>query len=241
MLDNVVRSIALEARAIADEKTVVWGHKTITSKVMKMAIRQPEHSSRRYLQKQRECIWTLRGLIIGGKLLAYKYWGNDMELSNNQNRGIIKVSLLDDIQEYEAKALASEIVGSLLEPSLKVGQIVKRFLAIDENKLEQIDLTKIYPPHYGDHFRDLNRLRQFAQHPTHCADAFHIWVCELNNIDYFVTADRKIKKYFSDTLKIKINVKIVDPTELLSLLNEPIQRMPIERIPYAMSALDLDD
>ena len=198
--------------------------------------------SRDYLQKQRECLWTLRKLIIKGKLQAYKYWGNDIELRNNRNRGTIKVSLLDYIPEYEAEALPHELAEYFIgDADLNLDNIIRRFLTVDEKKLKQLCLIDPYLARHENHLNDLNRLRQFAEHPAHNADAFHVWVCELNKIEYFVTADRKIKRYFADTLRIKTNVKIVDPTELLSLLNEPILKLPGEKIPFAMSVFDLDD
>ena len=97
------------------------------------------------------------------------------------------------------------------------------------------------PSFWGQHFLNLKRLRHLTSHQSHYADALHLWICELNNVDYFVTADNKFRRFMSETLKTESSVRTVSPTELLLEMNEPVIPFPAHRVEGALSVLDLDD
>ena len=84
-------------------------------------------------------------------------------------------------------------------------------------------------------------LRKIIGNSKHYADALHLWVCELNEVEYFVTDDSRFRRYVENTLQFGMKTKIIGPIELLKINGIKEIPFPKERFKYALSVLDLDD
>jgi hypothetical protein len=246
-VDNVLQSMGVEGQATLVPKFRMWEGTLINGDVITMKNTPTKSDASKYNQEiERQKLWTLRKLIQRGKLQFCNYWGLEWEVNANTATRNSHIGIFDELSRYELamNALPPELVGVWsFQSELKLKCVVQKFLAINQKAFEKlIDLhTNEFPPFWHHQFSDVSRLHFLTSHNCHHADALHLWVCELNGIDYFVTADLKFKRFISQTLHTTSSVRIVSPTELLCELKEPVIPFPAEKVQNALSILDLDE
>jgi hypothetical protein len=246
-IDTDLRSIGIEGQAALVPTSLMWGETLITNDVITMKNKPPNSApSRNVHEIERQKLWTIRKLIQQKKLHLCNYWGLEWEVNANTATKSYHIGMFDQLSQCELalNALPPELVGVWsFQSELKLVDVVKKFLAIDgETFMKFVEPRSNEVPLFWHHqFSNISRLRFLTSHNCHHADALHLWICEINNIDYFVTADNSFNNFMSKTLHTTSSVHIISPTELLLDLNEFVVPFPAEKVPFALSILDLDD
>ena len=104
-------------------------------------------------------------------------------------------------------------------------------LKVDENQFFNIiDEHMELPDCYRKNFANLRRFREICEPITkntkakqdkkdkQIRDAFHLWTAEVNNLDYFLTADEKFINLMTASSKIDLPTPPVAPATLLEKL-----------------------
>jgi hypothetical protein len=168
-----------------------------------------------------------------------------METRRRGRSGRYNINLLEGLEMVGLECLQPEIWGIWSwDIKMNVNTIAK--LIADTNETELVTAWEFtgnkQPSHWVAHAIALPRLRQLmGNNADHAADALHLWICELNNVAYFVTDDKKYRRYVENTLQIASKTKIIGSKELLEVLGVEKVPFPRNRIDYALSVLDIDD
>lgn len=244
LLDTNLYSLALEGEALFVRKTVQWGHRILESDVIQMNSVPPLSSSRNTQQTHRDAIWTIRQMAKSEIIVPCTYWGLEWEIGRREPKGRMEVNLLGKLNTKELECLPSEIWGvwSFAQDS-ELGLISKSIAETNEVALINSwhATGKKQPSHWVVHAKAIPRLKEFIGNSKHFADALHLWICELNEVEYFVTDDSKFRDYIEKTLQLVTKTKIVGPNELLEICGVKKIPLPRKRIKNALSILDLDD
>jgi hypothetical protein len=69
-------------------------------------------------------------------------------------------------------------------------------------------------------FKSLDRFRDICSglNEKHYPDAFHLWTAEVNDLDYFLTADKKFIKAITETSRIALITRPIAPSDFLQIV-----------------------
>lgn len=55
---------------------------------------------------------------------------------------------------------------------------------------------------------------------THYPDAFHLWTAEVNNLKFFLTADKKFINVLTETSQVALTTRPISPYDFLQMLKD---------------------
>jgi hypothetical protein len=69
-------------------------------------------------------------------------------------------------------------------------------------------------------FESLDRFREICSglNEKHYPDAFHLWTAEVNDLNYFLTADKKFIKAMTETSRIALTTRPIAPSDFLQIV-----------------------
>ena len=233
LLDTNLHSLALEGEAVFVKKIVQWGHKTLENDVIQMNPVPPLNSSRKKQQSHRDAIWTIRQMAKSEIILPCTYWGLEWEIGRRKPIGRMKINLLESLKTKELDCLPSEIWGfwSFVR-DVELNSVSMLIATTDETALLKLwqSAGNKQPSHWNNHAKAIPRLNEIIGNSKHYADALHLWICELNEVEYLVTDELRFRDYIEKTQQLVTKTKIINPDELLEVCGVKKILFPKERL-----------
>lgn len=206
LLDPSVRRNAVTHKTVLQKETVQWGE---TTQSLEMAKRCafPPRPDEKFRKEQIPYIAALLGMVADGMIALFKTPEIRMEDMRNKipDRGYLGLDLLDGV----SLSMASSPMERLIVYS-GFGD------SIGTTKEEQITFFKTVKE---DRYVELRNLVGNA----HLGDIFHFWTAEVNQIDVYLTMDKRFIRVFRKSVKPKIDSQTdtLTPKELCARLDVP--------------------
>ncbi len=244
LLDNSILSGAELAESVVKEELVSWGD--IQQKVNIHGYRKKVHKDTNK-QKEIDAICTVGRLIREGKATVYSY----NELDFEAFRRSVTVKEYNPLADCELKRCKSPIERSkfrqtinFFEHMAKGGKNDKKYKPENVSTFNQIPfitwLIELQEESINNfiekkgilglsdfEIESLNNIEWFKficsrfDTPENYPDAFHLWAAERNNIDVFLTLEKKLPNTVksinnSRNTKFGIKTKVCKPIEFLN-------------------------
>jgi hypothetical protein len=256
LLDNGVLSAAELARHVTIKKTLPWGDTHVTAEVAGYAMRDIADAS---LLREINAIVTIGRLIRDGQLAAYTY--SELEFEAFRRSVPVKAfyALSDcsisrcrapvdrskfrhtvHLNEYASKGGKKDKRRGMHTGNFNQIQFLEWLLRLDGVAIESIlshaniiGLTEFEV----QSFRSIDWFRFICSRfgsSENLPDAFHLWAAERNNIDVFLTMERKLPAMVEQIRQSRnethqINVSVLRPWAFLESIGiTKLDPMPIE-------------
>ena len=240
LIDTSTLRHAVASQATTTEKTVQWGPNEIKVNVAVIKGKRLPGREGDWLVEQIRAIPTVGKLAREGKLKLYDCVGTRHErwLGAPGMRGQLgdalrgvsirqaKITLDPSYLKSTIKFDRAEIMNAIPELVGKLIKLTDEHLSV----LQKFAIEKNFPEGFKQALRAVPRLQKLCwkSPPNHLKDIYHIWTAEINEVDYFLTTDRSIIRYFLQTSRIELRTKLIGPCELARELGvETFEPMPI--------------
>jgi len=104
----------------------------------------------------------------------------------------------------------------------QVGWYKNFLLKVDENQLlERLKGYMGLPDFDRQNIENLGRFRELCKYldtDDHIRDAFHLWTAEVNNLDYFLTVDKKFINKMTQSTPLSLPTPPITPADLVEKL-----------------------
>lgn len=228
LVDLSVRRRALTLQTTYKPKTIEWGGRQFTETLLGVE-RKPAPNDAVLLQEV-QAIPTIARLASEGKLqlciyneTEYERWaGKDGEWVSGDllkridfhriepavNRHVLPMS--DVWSEYDDTEKHHRFLKFLRDTPLEIVQSLAEHPAVSR-RLRDLDRLSL---------RHLQRFRDICKRvgENKLVDAFHIWTCEVNQIDYLLLIDFKLERVLAHPKPMVLNSCLVSPSALLARL-----------------------
>ena len=244
LLDNSILSGAELAESVITEKLVPWGD--IQQKIDIHGFRKKVHKDTNK-QKEIDAICTIGRLIKEGKATVYSYNELDFEAS----RRSVTIKEFNPLADCELKRCASPIERSKFRQTInffeymaKGGKNDKKYnsenvstfnqipfitwlIGLQEESINKFIEKKEILGLSDFEIESLNNIEWFKyicsrfDTAENYPDAFHLWAAERNNINVFLTLEKKLPNTVksiknSKNSKFSIKTKVCKPIEFLN-------------------------
>lgn len=131
-----------------------------------------------------------------------------------------------EIKEVESAVERSYFQQSDLSLHLKKERIIdfyKSLLNFDPSKADfDSPMFKRLPPDMVTNLKNIERFKTICKDisDNQLLDAFHLWSAETNNMDYFLTVDKKFIRVMTQSKSIDLPCPPISPSQLMDKLNE---------------------
>lgn len=228
LIDRNIVQYALTAEGAIQTKTVKWGPHNVTLDIHGYRARALPEAE--WPRQQIEALPTIARLALEGKIV----FCTSRELKFEAIRGSRgRQGLIGDL----FRGIAYEHVPAAIERSYfwqtinlnkytsgegQAGWYKNFLLEVDENRLLERLKGYIELPEF-DHqnIENLGRFRELCKYldtDDHIRDAFHLWTAEVNNLNYFLTVDKKFINKMTQSTPLFLPTPPITPAELIENL-----------------------
>jgi len=191
------------------------------------------HDTEPWLSEQIEWLPTIAKKSELKNIQLYSY----PELRNESwHRSVInKIGFIFadiEIMEVDSAIERSYFQQSDLDLHLKKTRIIdfyKSLLNFDPSKADfSLPVFKRLPPDMVNNLKNIDRFKTICKgvSDNQLLDAFHLWSAETNDMDYFLTVDRKFIRVMTQSKSIDLPCLPISPSQLMEKLEED------EKIPF---------
>jgi hypothetical protein len=240
LIDTSVLRHAVVSQAATTEETVQWGPSEVKVNVAVIKGRRLPGRENDWLVEQIRALPTVGRLAREGKLKLYGYVGTTLEewpaapgMRGQLGDALRGVSIRRAEIAIDPSYLKSSIKFDRTEIMNAIPDLVRKLINFTDEHLialQKFAIEKNFSDGFKQALRAVPRLRTLCwkSPPKHLKDIYHIWTAEINEIDYFLTTDCSIIRYFLQTSRAELRTKLVGPSELVRELGvEALDPMPI--------------
>lgn len=239
-IDNCIDSLSVTLQSVYKEQNIVWGDTTQNVNIFGFERKPLPSADQEWKIKQIVCLPTVRRLAVEEKIKLYTY--NELTHEAWKRPGSFPLNFLGDLfagitfQHVDAAVERSFFFQMEFSEYLKNDEMIKFCVWLLDSKVEELadrfEGQERYPVFLLNNLRQVERFRELCkglakkQYP----DAFHLWSAEVNEMEYFLTTDRKFIQVMTETKNINLPCKPVSPSDFLNILRvkdlEPFEFKP---------------
>lgn len=236
LVDHCVKQLIITSETAVQYQTINLGRKRQIFPIVGFRRKQKLKSGEFWKQEQIESLPTIARLAEEKVIKLFSY--NELNFESLPGMRGLRGALGDLFKKIEICKVPSAIERSrfmqmnILDYSKKERLI--EFCNILIN-LNDPDLLLKAPIRLTDfekkNLKALNRFREICSglNPGMYPDAFHLWTAETNNLDYFLTTDRKFINALTKSKKLPLLTKPICPRVLLNEMGVfDLDPMPIQ-------------
>ena len=236
-IDNCIISLSDTMQGTAKVQKIVWGDIAQDVKITGFERKPMPSADQAWKRDQIECLLTVGRIAREGKVELYTY--NELTNEAWKRPGSFPSNVLGNLlagvtfKHVDAAVERSFFFQMETSEYISKEQMVKFCKWLLESKVETLaDRLKgqeRYPTFLLNNLRGVKRFREICkglaekQYP----DAFHLWTAEVNDIEYFLTTDKKFIRAMTETKRINLPCRPLSPSDLLDML-EIKERDPFE-------------
>ncbi|QIZ75754.1 hypothetical protein [Ferrimonas lipolytica] len=223
---------------LVDQNIVTYGdimRPTRSNGVIGYRRKDPVGEDGSWLRREFRALPTVSKLIIAGDISAFRYVELDFE--NWKRKGSASGSNLGNLfpnsvmKQVEPAIERSYYFQAFMNEYLYTRSVANFCKWLNTKGIEESALKVAKSKNATDdmlrNIRNVSRYQEMCkklQKTEQYIDAFHLWTAEINDIEYFVTADRK---FINAINKLDCKCQPILPSELLTQMNleasEPFQ------------------
>jgi hypothetical protein len=224
LIDLSVRRHAVPTQETWIEKTLRWAGRGLPTRIAGWTPKPQPYGA--WLQEQIRCLPTIARLAARDSIRLYTY--SELEFEEWSGRSEMMGTFGDLFPRKTIKRCPAAINRPRFRQNVDFSYYLNRdemiefckfLLTIDPSLLPRTgELWNTLP---GLQQRNILRLGQFESvcrslAENHYPDAFHLWTAETNELDYFLTMDRRFLNALSTNRRLDFRCKCVSPDDLLN-------------------------
>lgn len=228
LIDRNLEQYALTAEGVVQTKTEKWGPHTVTADIY--GYRAKALPKAEWPRRQIEALPTITRLAREGKIVfctshELKFESFRASRGWRGSRGDLFRGIV-----YECVPAAIERsyfwqtidLNKYTSGEGQVGWYKNFLLKVDENQLlERLKGHIEFPDFDRQNIENLGRFRELCKYldtDDHIRDAFHLWTAEVNNLNYFLTVDKKFINKMTRSTPLSLSTPPITPAELVKKL-----------------------
>tara|TARA_B100001059_G_C17797807_1_gene564179 strand:+ start:896 stop:1762 length:867 start_codon:yes stop_codon:yes gene_type:complete len=185
------------------------------------------HDTKSWLSEQIESLPTIAKKAGLNDIQLYSY--PELRYESWHRSAIRKIGFIFadiEIQEVESAVERSYFQQSDLSLHLQKDRIIgfyKSLLNFEPSKADfNSPMFKRLPPHMVTNLKNIERFKAICKgiSDNQLLDAFHLWSAETNNMDYFLTVDKKFIRVMTQSKSIDLPCPPISPSQLIEQLDE---------------------
>ena len=223
LVDNCVIQCGVVIEPAVKRRILTWGGKNSCVDIHGYAPKPKLKDNEQWKQEQINCLPTIARLAQEKHIDLYTYDELHMEsiqasMGCNGLRGDIfsPVEFKQALQPIERSKFFQMELDEYLKKQT-VQQFCEFLIHVDVKKMKTLPILNDFER------KNLKAIGQFKAlcsqlSATHYPDALHLWTGEINNLDFFLTIDKKFINAITESCNVKFHCKPISPDSLLNLL-----------------------
>jgi hypothetical protein len=227
LIDNSIDSLSEIMQGVAQFKELDWGGMSLSAPIVGLQRIPSRGNDAKWMQHQIECLPTVARLAREGTLVFHTYFELIFESWKRRNFPALPLGNLFDgieIHHIDSAVERSRIfpsVNSQIFDKKEVIEFCKWLLCANIETLANDSIISAkFPTSELDNLRNAQRFREICKglSDKQLPDALHLWTGEVNDLDFFLTTDRKFIRVMRNTKRIPLACQPISPEELLEEL-----------------------